>query len=51
MGKDIDPDELLIVPRSVLQNIPKEFRDAIDRWGGKARKQLKDRKGLKLVKA
>jgi len=51
MGEDIDPDDLLIVPRSVLQNIPKEFRDAIDGWGGKARKRLKDRSGLKVVKA
>lgn len=51
MGETIDPDDLLIVPRSVLGNMPKEFRDAIDHWDAKARKRLKDRSGLTMVKA
>lgn len=50
MGEEIDPDALLIVPRSALQNIPKEFRDAIAGWDTKAQKQLSDRSGLKVVK-
>jgi hypothetical protein len=49
MGEDIDPDALLIVPRSALQNIPKEFRDAIAGWDTKAQELLSDRSGLKMV--
>jgi hypothetical protein len=50
MGENIDPDALLIVPKSALQNMPKEFRDAIGGWDKEARKRLNDRSGLKLVK-
>lgn len=51
MGEDIDPDALLIVPRSALQNIPKEFRDAIAGWDTNAQERLSDRSGLRLVKS
>jgi hypothetical protein len=51
MGEDIDPDALLIVPRSALQGIPKKFRDAIAGWDTKAQERLNDRSGLKIVKS
>jgi hypothetical protein len=50
MGETIDPDDLLIVPRSALGRMPREFRDAIDHWGDEARKRLSDRSGLTVVK-
>jgi hypothetical protein len=50
MGEDIDADALLIVPRSALQNVPKEFREAISGWDTKAQERLSDRSGLKIVK-
>jgi hypothetical protein len=50
MGEDIDPDALLIVPKSALKNLPEQFRDAIGGWDKEARKRLNDRRGLKLVK-
>jgi hypothetical protein len=49
MGEDIDPDSLLIVPKSALQNMPEEFREAIGGWGEQTEKRLKDRSGLKVV--
>ena len=50
MGDTIDPDDLLIVPRSALAGMPKEFRNAIDHWDDKARKLPNDRSGLNIVK-
>jgi hypothetical protein len=51
MGEDIDPDALLIVSRSALQNLPKEFRDAISGWDTKSQEYLNDRSGLKMLKS
>jgi hypothetical protein len=51
MGETVDPDDLLIVPRSVLGNMPKEFRDAVDHWDDKARKRLNDRSGLTMIRS
>jgi hypothetical protein len=50
MGEDIDPDALLIVARSALAGMPREFRDAIAGWDTKAQGYLNNRSGLKIVK-
>jgi hypothetical protein len=50
IGDDIEPDRLLLVPRSMFGEIPKDVRTTLEEDAAVARQQLGNRAGLKIVR-